>query len=206
MENEEVLWNSYIEPGTKDVLVNLLGIKNDDMLREVEATYSSKRLLELEKDFPNMGFGKEHLNYLHNYIFQDIYPFAGKYRKVNMQKLQGFFVRCDKIDETLDIIFKEVYERLGKCTSKIDFCQTLAYLYTMLIHCHPYREGNGRVTREFLREFSIVKSKEIGLSEMELDWRLIDRKELNKYLEVDYMISGNIAMLFYSALVERRIK
>ena len=81
------------------------------------------------------------------------------------------------------------------------FADILAKLYTSLIYCHPFREGNGRCIREFIREFSIVKSKEVGLEEVELDWELIDKEELNKYIEVAHLFPGSTTILFNKALV-----
>ena len=46
-----------------------------------------------------------------------------------------------------------------QCKSKHDLADLLSKLYTQLIYCHPFREGNGRSIREFVREYSIIKSK-----------------------------------------------
>lgn len=198
-----VLWNEYFYPDT-DILINNLDIRDFDKLKEAEATYSFNRLLELNEKPMDMGFGKEQLKALHKYIFGDVYPFAGEYRKVNMMKKIGSFVfiKSDNtIDEYLDELFSSIENELSHCYSMHQFSEVLARLYTQLIYCHPFREGNGRTIREFVREYSIAKSREIGLQEVELDWRLIDRRELDQYLEVAHMYPAMIGLLFGKALV-----
>lgn len=174
-------------------------------LKEKEASYSFERLLELRKKPFDLGCGKEQLNAIHKYVFGDVFPFAGEYRKVNMRKARGtfyFIQNSEDMDQRLDELFAEVEERLIHCQSKLEFCEALAKLYTSLIYYHPYREGNGRVSREFIREFSLQKSSELGFGQMELDWSKINQQELNQYIEVSHLFPSATAMLFLHALVE----
>ena len=197
-------WKAYFYPGT-DVLINKFNIKDNERLKEVEATVSFEKLLELNREPLNLNFDKNHLKSLHKYIFDDIYPFAGKYRNVNLRKERGSFLFIKEgfsIDEYLDYIFAETNKKLLNTHSKHDFSEVLAFLYTQLIYCHPFREGNGRTIREFIREFSIVKSRSVGLEEMELNWSLINKDELNQYLEVAHMFPGATGLLFNQALVK----
>lgn len=198
----EIYWNEYFYPGT-DVLINNFGIKNYDELKKKEATNSFERLLELNEKPLDLGCGKEHLIALHKYIFEDIYPFAGKFRTVNMKKKRGgflFFENKKEIDEYLDYLFNETNEKMEHCYGISDFSEVLGNLYTKLIYCHPFREGNGRTIREFIREFSIEKSKDMSFGPLELDWRDIDKDELNEYIEVAHMFPGYTAILFKNAL------
>lgn len=198
-----ILWREYFYPGTQ-VLINYFGERDPIRLKELEASNSFDRLLELRENPIHKGFGKEHLIAVHKYIFEDIYPFAGEYRKVNMVKDRGSFLFFDKqedIDTYLDEVFDEANDGLMYCRSKMQFCELLANLYTRLIYCHPFREGNGRSVREFLREFSIEKSKEVGLPCMELDWSKVNKEELNEYIEVSHFFPGQTAILFMDALV-----
>ena len=77
----------------------------------------------------------------------------------------------------------------------------LARLYTQLIFIHPYREGNGRTIREFVREFSIVYSDKLGIGQMELDWSLINKDELNEFIDVAHRFPDYISSIFKNALV-----
>lgn len=200
-----ILWNEYFYPGT-NILINNYDIKDYEKLKKEEASNAFDRLLELRSNPLDLGCGLNHLKELHRYIFGDVYPFAGKYRKVNMEKELGSFLFIDSpndIELYLNELFADIERQLNSCSNKHDFCEIMAKLYTQLIYCHPFREGNGRTTREFLREFSIQKSKELGLGEMELEWRLIDKEELNHYIEVAHIFPGQTASLFYEALISK---
>ena len=147
---------------------------------------------------------KNKLNSIHKYLFEDIYPFAGEYRKVDIMKARGSFLYIEEgIDKKLNELFKEINEMKNHCHNKIEFCNILARLYTSLIYIHPYREGNGRTIREFLREYSIVKSKEIGIGEMELDWSAINKEELDECIEVVHLFPYSISSLFMNALIPK---
>jgi len=204
-DNHEQLWNEYFYPDT-NVLKNNLNIQDEEELREKEATMSFERLLELQEKPIQLGCGKEHLKAIHQYIFQDLYPFAGQYRKVNILKEKGTFFYMTEgktIDGALDELFQEIEQNMMKCFGKNEFCELLGKLYTRLIYIHPFREGNGRSIREFLREFTMEKSKELGLGELELDWSKINKDELNQYIEVAHLYPGATGLLFKDALVEK---
>ena len=207
---EDDKWNSYFYEGT-NVLINNLEIKNYDKLKKEEANISAKKLLKLVQSSLDMEIDKNRLNYIHWYIFKDIYPFAGKYRYVNLRKVGGtgafFFINelkdnaSEDIDKELNKLFKEIKEMLKGCYNKSLFCDILAILYTQLIFIHPYREGNGRTAREFLREFSIVYSDKLGIGQMELDWSLINREELDEFIDVAHRFPDYISSIFMNALV-----
>lgn len=202
-QENDILWNEYFYPGST-VLINHFGYHNAEQLKEAEATNSFDRLMELRKNPLNCGFGKKQLNSIHKYIFDDIYPFAGEYRVVNMQKEVGTFLFINSpedIDYRLDELFEEIEEKINNCRNEFDFSNILAELYTKLIYIHPYREGNGRTIREFLREYSLEKSKKVGLGEVELDWTKINKDELNEYIDVAHIFPGGTASLFREALV-----
>ena len=200
----ELQWRKYFYPGTK-VLINNYDIKDYDMLKEIEATNSFNRLLELQEKPINMSFDKAHLNAIHKYLFEDIYPFAGKYRVVNMVKPIGTFLDINTsqdIGRYLDELFESVEKELMHVRSKHDLAELLSNIYTQLIYCHPYREGNGRCIREFVREFSIAKSKELGIGNLELDWSKVNKEELNRNLAHAHLFPSNTSIVFENALIE----
>lgn len=197
------LWDTYFYKGT-EVLINNDGIKDLKELQKVEANKSFEKLLELSENSFNFELNKDYLKKLHWFIFSDIYPFAGEYRHVNLMKARGNFLQAittKDIEEYLDELFKVTKSNLTFCQGVYQFSEIVANLYTKLIYCHPFREGNGRCIREFVREFVIVKSKEIGLEQVELDWRLINRDELDKNIEIAHRFPGIIMPYFMNALV-----
>lgn len=175
------------------------------ILKKLETTISFEKLIDLQDIDYTDKFDKNYLKNIHKYLFEDIYPFAGEYRKVNMMKKRGNFLMMrdiNDIDIYLDELFVRTNNELSNCNSVFQFCEVLSKIYTSLIYCHPFREGNGRTIREFVREYSIVKSKEIGFGEYELQRDLIDKEELNKNIEVAHILPGATTILFVKALVD----
>ena len=187
-KDKDSQWLKYYYPGT-NVIFNNYGIKDYDMLKEVEATNSFNRLMELQDKPINMNFDKNHLNEINKYLFEDVYPFAGKYRDINMPEEYGGFLEIKDAQDIglyLDTLFEKTNKELMLVDDKKKFAELISTLYKELMKCHPFREGNGRTIREFVREFSIAKSKELGIGDLELDWSKIDKEAIddNKIVEM----------------------
>ena len=75
----------YVYPET-NVLRNILGIQDRQMLDDAEADYVSFRLRELAENPLGGDYDVDHLTEMHKYIFQDIYEWAGKIRTINIEK------------------------------------------------------------------------------------------------------------------------
>lgn len=67
----------YCYPNS-DVLINKLGIKEQDKLHTFERKLTMLRLSELMNKPISGQFNFQHLKNIHAYIFQDIYDWAGK--------------------------------------------------------------------------------------------------------------------------------
>lgn len=143
--------NIYCYPGT-DVLINKLGIKNNKDLLESEGMLSGFRLAHLlRKPIIHEGFDLKHLQKIHKFIFQDVYTWAGEIRIVDINK-GNYFCRHKYIEEEAKRIFGEIKrENYLKGLDKEDFSDRLAYYSGEINALHPFREGNGRATREFIR-------------------------------------------------------
>ena len=80
----------YLYPGT-NVLQNLRGLTDPELLERFEARRTHRRIAELI-DRPAPGrFDVAHFKAIHRYIFQDVYEWAGQFRTVNMSKGGHFF-------------------------------------------------------------------------------------------------------------------
>lgn len=75
----------YLYPQT-GILKNLAGIQNSEELSQMEAEYTSLRLVELVMMNSASRFDFPALCDMHYYIFQDIFEWAGKVRIINMEK------------------------------------------------------------------------------------------------------------------------
>ena len=154
---------SYTDPKT-EILRNLQEISDPDVLLFVESGAVIKRLQQLS-DSPMKIKGIESLFEIHKYIFQDIYAWAGKKRIVEISKdgkqffpISHFDYACKYID-TLIADFKKIPQNSNK-----QLAEKLAEILDNINYLHPFREGNGRTQREFLRLLALEKGLILNLN------------------------------------------
>ena len=140
-----------------NVLINKLDIHNEKVLQKFEAKITAAKLLALRKKGIIGNFDTQHLIDIHTYLFEDIYPFAGKFRNENIAKGVFRFAEFEYIEPELERLLNELKsENYLEGLSKEDLTQRLAYYLSELNVLHPFREGNGRTIREFIRELAYV--------------------------------------------------
>ena len=201
MTNEENTkrWDEYFIPGT-DVLKNKLGITNKEELKDKETEITFEKLIELYQQPIDMDFGVEHLRAIHYYLFSDIYYFAGCNRIVYMEKNNSYFSPVEEIDYRLDYTFEMMNEEIKTVSSKYSFASFLATYYVELLNIHPFREGNGRTIREFIREYAIAKSKELPIGEFNFSWASVDKDAINEVIDKGRAFRSVIELEFMKAL------
>ncbi|GAF66475.1 hypothetical protein BTS2_3376 [Bacillus sp. TS-2] len=161
--------NKY--PGT-DVLINKFDIRNYEQLEKVERMLTAERLYELNKNPLYGSFSFQHLKNIHRNIFQDIYPFAGKVRDVTIHKGNTTFCFCWAIDDESKRIFGELKnEKQLRGLSLNEFKNKMSYYLSEINMLHPFREGNGRTQREFMRLLAMKNG-------YNLDWTKITKNEM----------------------------
>lgn len=196
---EDMLWASYFYPNT-DVLKNKFNIMDHDELKEREAEASFERLVELYENPITGGFDANHLKAIHRYIFQDVYDWAGEYRIVNMQKATGF-TNCKDIDMYLKAELALMNEEFSAVENEYALASFLATYYAQLLIIHPFREGNGRSSREFLRQFVLEKTRNKSWGSFELDWSKFDGESLLDDIQFSLVFRGVMEREFHKALV-----
>ena len=138
-----------------DVLVNKLDIRDPNKLQIFERKLTMLRLLELIDKSIEGKFDLKHLQAIHAYIFQDVYDWAGKIRTVDIAK-GNTFCNVRFILSQADVIFsklKEEYYLAG--LEEYMFTKRLAYYFSEINALHPFRKGNGRSQREFIRSLAL---------------------------------------------------
>lgn len=168
----EIRQSKYCYPGT-DVLINKENIRDPRQLAEYEADITMLRQYELEHEHVIKGkFGIAHLKRIHHYIFQDVYPFAGKFRTESISKGNTLFCNYSYIGDNLKSLCDELKRNsyLRNLTAK-DFSAKAAYFMAEMNMIHPFREGNGRCIREFLRQLALYCGYTI-------EWSLIEKQVL----------------------------
>lgn len=196
-------WDEYFIEGT-NVLKNKLGITNKEELSKNEKIITLKKLAYLEM-FPIEGkFDSDHLRKIHYFLFNDIYYFAGEYRKCEMARFREF-VSPDEIEVMLKNELDKMNKEVKNILSIDGYSYFLAEEYYELMVIHPFREGNGRSVREFLREFVLSKKEQLPFN-VELDFTKINPDEFLMAVKDKYLYPSLLQMLFKNALVKADVK
>lgn len=197
---DQIKWDAYLIPGT-DVLNNKLGITNLEELKEEEKIIVRKKLTYLYLKPIQGNFDLQHLQAIHKLIFDEIYPFAGELRTCSMQKVTMF---C-KPEEIKKILIEVLDEMNGEFSNDIsstrEFAFKLARCYYELVYVHPFREGNGRTIRAFIRDFVVEKSKEMSCGPLDLDYTKMDKNNLLLGTVRRYIYPSMLEMEFMKGLV-----
>ena len=119
------------------------------------------------------NFDVNHYLSIHKYLFDEIYPFAGEIRSENIQKDIPFCLP-NLIYENLVRTLEQARKNLKKITNEEELIKFLADFYAELDIIHPFREGNGRTEREFLRQYMLMLNEVIDFGEYVLDYSKID--------------------------------
>jgi cell filamentation protein len=140
-------------------LRNKLGISNAAELKSTETFRTNMRQAFLSDEGPSTQFGLDELQRIHQFLFQDVYEWAGEIRTVTLQKKsfeddrapQTTFVPPQLIRKVADVLFSDV-QSLADTTdiSKHDLLDALSGIFNRLNLLHPFREGNGRTQRIFV--------------------------------------------------------
>jgi len=138
-----------------DVLKNKLGIINQEKLHEVERKLTAIRIIDLIRKPYRGRFDLDHLRGIHFYIFQDLYTWAGELRKVDIAK-GNMFCRAMFLENRADVVFSGIRnDGYLEGLAYDQFVKRLAYHFSEINALHPFREGNGRSQREFIRELAL---------------------------------------------------
>lgn len=196
-------WDEHFIEGT-NVLKNKLEITNKEELSKNEKIITLKKLAYLEM-FPIEGkFDSDHLRKIHYFLFNDIYYFAGEYRKCEMARFREF-VSPDEIEVRLKNELDKMNKEVKNILSIDGYSYFLAEEYYELMVIHPFREGNGRSVREFLREFVLSKKEQLPFN-VELDFTKINPDEFLMAVKDKYLYPSLLQMLFKNALVKVDVK
>lgn len=181
----------YCYPNSR-VLKNKLNIQDFDRLWEAERRLSKYREIELLNNVIIGRFDFKHLKRIHAYLFQDVYSWAGEVRTVDIAK-GNLFCRVFAIEAEAERIFTELrQEKYLKNLKAGEFARRLAYYFAEINALHPFREGNGRTQREFIRQlayqngyflsYAEISSKEMieaSKASFKLDYEPLERIILN---------------------------
>ncbi len=171
-------------------LENKLNISNSSELAREEERISKKKALELFNnnilDTFEIGTFKG-LASIHQYLFNEIYYFAGKVRDLNIAKGNFRFAPVMYLQASLDNIDKMPQSSFDEIIQK----------YVEMNIAHPFREGNGRATRIWL---DCILKKELGNV---VDWSKVNKQDYLLAMERSPIKDIEIKFLLKEALTDK---
>lgn len=172
------------------VLENKLNITNQVELAKAEEKISKQKARQLfdSGDIDRVEVGTfAGLAFIHAYLFEDIYDFAGKIREVNIAKGNFRFVPLMYLRQALEHIDAMAQGSFDEIIEK----------YVEMNIAHPFREGNGRATRIWL---DLLLKKEIR---QVIDWNLVDKEAYLSAMQRSVVKDVEIKALLKQALTDR---
>jgi len=156
----------YVIPGSA-CLKNLLGLTDPNELRTVEARIISIRDVELARTVLPGEYNLAHLQAFHRHLFQDVYSWAGQLRTVDIAKDGLRFGNWKFVDEQVSAVLAKLEDDNWLASLPRErFVVKLAFYYGEINAVHPFREGNGRAQRAFLRQLSAAAGWHLDWSEL----------------------------------------
>lgn len=174
----------YCYPGT-EILINNKNIMDPELLKKYEKYMVSFALMQMHLEGFNGAFDIEHYKEIHKKLFEKIYPFAGKLRGINLIKGNTYFCRSYYVHSNLVSTLEKMKEDTESIHNYDEFIRWMSKYYLDLNLIHPFREGNGRTLREFLRQYVIHLNNKLGIGYYELDYSKMDKDALLQYTILD---------------------
>lgn len=147
--------NQYTYPDST-VLVNKQNITNTEEAYRNEHLFVTRRLADLRLE-PIQVYSMSDILAIHNYLFQDVYAWAGQYRKVNISKSGNPFMPIQSFNTAETHMIHLIHSYHQSANSKDEIIMHLIEILDNLNYFHPFREGNGRTQREVIRALALSK-------------------------------------------------
>lgn len=172
------------------ILDNKLGLTDPVELARLEEKLSKARARELFTSgyLDTLDADSFHaLAKIHEYLFSDLYDFAGKVRKVNIAKGTFRFAPVMYLDAALKNVEAMPQSTFDEIIEK----------YVEMNNAHPFREGNGRSTRIWL---DLILKKEL---KQVVDWQRVDKNDYLLAMERSPVKDVEIKVLLRQALSDQ---
>ncbi|AGK56948.1 filamentation induced by cAMP protein fic [Hyphomicrobium denitrificans 1NES1] len=156
----------YCHSGSS-VLKNKAGLTSKEALERFETAMTFARS---EEPLPNGRFSATHYRAIHFHLFQDVFPWAGKYRTVRIAKGQSVFCYPENIAAEMTRVFAGLKQQRYLCgLGTSEFAAAAAHFLAELNAIHPFREGNGRTQLTFLTLLAHQAGHPLDLDKLEPD-------------------------------------
>jgi cell filamentation protein len=171
-------------------LENKLNITHQVELAKAEEKISKQKAKQLfdSVDITQVEVGTfSGLSFIHAYLFENIYHFAGKIREVNIAKGNFRFAPLMYLEASLKHIDTMPHSNFDEIIEK----------YVEINIAHPFREGNGRATRIWLDLILKTEIKQV------IDWNRVDKEEYLSAMQRSVVKDVEIKVLLKQALTDQ---
>lgn len=134
---------------------------NDINHNELECDLVSTRIVQLLED-EKFELSVDFLRYIHEYLFKDIYDFAGQFRKIDFSKHElilnndsALYVDCKTLKESLEYYISLERVKNYKEMNIVEVINNITDFSSRIWQTHPFREGNTRTTAIFIIKYLI---------------------------------------------------
>ena len=121
--------SKYTYKGT-DVLKNKLNIQDEELLKEYETRLVAFKIATISSANLPKGYTPERLKFIHKYLFDDIFYFAGEYRQENITKGNFRFSEFEYIEDNIQRIFNNIKIEEMKRLPFDKFVKHISYIMT----------------------------------------------------------------------------
>ena len=128
---------------------------------ELECDFVSTRIVELLQE-NNFELSIDYLKYVHKYLFQDVYEFAGEFRKVDFSRheriLNNDLVAYGDhklLEQSLDYDITLEKNKNYNEMNIVDVINNITDFSSSIWQIHPFREGNTRTTAIFIEKYLV---------------------------------------------------
>ncbi len=150
-EVEKELREYYIEKENKDEINH----------NELECDFVSVRIVELLNE-DKFELTVSYLKYVHKFLFQDVYEFAGNFRKKDFSKREIIlnndsvaYGDCKTLIESLEYDISLEREKNYQEMNIVEVINNITKFSSNIWQVHPFREGNTRTTAVFIEKYLI---------------------------------------------------
>lgn len=184
------------------ILTNKLNLEDQDLLEKAERMITSYKLSRLYLNPGKQSFDINHYLSIHKYLFEDIYEFAGCIRSEVINKVIPFCLP-HLIYSNLKSVLENARKKSKYIETREELVSFIATLYSDLDIIHPFREGNGRCEREFIRQYVIEISKQNNLDDYIINYENITDK--NEFIKAVIIADSTCNTSYLETFIDKMI-
>ena len=187
------------------MLKNLLGVTSSAEMDIAEANALVVAVDQLVRMYDEEHrFTANDICEFHRVWLSSIYAWAGKYRQVNVSKGDFMFAAAVQIPALMAEFERDVLPRCTPCRfpTREEIVSALAEAHVELVLIHPFRDGNGRVSRVL----STLMALQSGLPLLDFSF-IADEKKENYFAAVRAGLDRNYRPMeqIFAEVIERSV-